>query len=56
MSHRFLLEATVAIILSVSLVSCDQKVKADPRIEEPPIPQVLHRLGSAPETEWLQKR
>jgi cobalt-zinc-cadmium efflux system membrane fusion protein len=47
MSHHFLLEAAVAIILCISLGGCDQKVKADPRIEEPPLPEVLHRMGSS---------
>jgi cobalt-zinc-cadmium efflux system membrane fusion protein len=47
MRWRVLIEAGIAIILCVSLADCDQKVKADPRIEEPPLPEVLHRLGSS---------
>jgi cobalt-zinc-cadmium efflux system membrane fusion protein len=47
MSHRFLLEAAAAIILCISLAGCDQKVKADPRIEEPPLPDVLPKPGSS---------
>jgi cobalt-zinc-cadmium efflux system membrane fusion protein len=41
-----LMKATAAIILCNLLASCDQKVKADPRIEEPPAPSVEHKIGS----------
>src|SRR5579864_3105808 len=47
MSLRFLVELAVAIVLCISLAGCNQNVKADPRIEEPPLPEVLRRLGSS---------
>jgi membrane fusion protein, heavy metal efflux system len=47
MSRCILVEAWVAVILWVLLAGCDQKVNADARIEEPPAPEVVHRLGSS---------
>ena len=47
MSLRFLVAPAAAIILCVSLAGCDKKVKADPRTEDPPLPEVLPRLRSS---------
>ena len=47
MSRTILVQATVAIAVCILLSRCDQGVKADPRIEEPPAPEVVHKLAAS---------
>ena len=47
MSASILVQATGAITVCILLAGCDQKVKADPRIEEPPAPEVVHKPGAS---------
>jgi membrane fusion protein, heavy metal efflux system len=47
MSLSILVQAAAALMLGILLAGCDQKVKADPRIEEPPPPEVEHKLESS---------
>ena len=47
MSRTILVQATVAIAACILLSRCDPGVKADPRIEEPPTPEVVHKLGAS---------
>jgi cobalt-zinc-cadmium efflux system membrane fusion protein len=46
--RRFILvEAGLAVILCILPAACDQRVKADPRIEEPLRPEVVHKLAGS---------
>lgn len=45
MSRSIIALAGIAVILGVLLAGCDQKVKADPRIAEPPPAEVVHKPG-----------
>jgi membrane fusion protein, heavy metal efflux system len=48
MSGILLMEAGIAFILVLLLAGCDQRVKADARIDEPPpMPEVEHKPGSS---------
>jgi cobalt-zinc-cadmium efflux system membrane fusion protein len=46
MSRTIFVQAIVPIAVCILLSRCDQGVKADPRIEEPPAPEVVHKLGA----------
>ncbi len=51
MSRITLMEAGIAFILLLVLAGCDQRVKADARIDEaPPTPEVEHKPGSG----WVE--
>jgi cobalt-zinc-cadmium efflux system membrane fusion protein len=45
MRRTLLLGGIASCVLTIPLASCDEKVKADPRIEEPPQQDVVHRRG-----------
>lgn len=47
MSRTFPVQAIIAIAVCILLSRCDQRVKADPRIEEPPAPEVVHKSGAS---------
>jgi membrane fusion protein, heavy metal efflux system len=49
-SRSILVLAAIANILCVLLAGCYEKVKTDPRIEEPPKAEIVHALGP----DWLK--